>query len=30
LQSGDSQLRARLQTGFLGIVAFALILFLLV
>ncbi len=30
MQSGDSQLRARLQTGFLGIVAFALVLFLLV
>ncbi len=30
MQSGESQLRARLQTGFLGIVAFALILFLLV
>ena len=30
MQSGESQLRERLQTGFLGIVAFALILFLLV
>ncbi|SFA37794.1 Predicted PurR-regulated permease PerM [Paracoccus halophilus] len=30
MQSGDSQLRERLQTGFLGVVAFALILFMLV
>ena len=30
LQSGESLLRERLQTGFLGIIAFALVLFLLV
>ena len=28
LQSGESLLRERLQTGFLGIIAFALVLFL--
>ena len=30
LQTGESLVRERLQTGFLGIVAFALVLFLLV
>ena len=30
MQSGESLLRERLQTGFLGIIAFALVLFLLV